>query len=72
MLSAGDQDEVELTSSPGTLDCVYSFRYKAPTMLSAGDQNEVELELEHNQFHLILVTIRQHRRYIIPQAVNTV
>jgi len=25
-----------------------------------------------NQFHLILVTSRQHRRCIIPQAVNTV
>jgi len=30
-------------------------------MLPAGDQ-----------FHLILVTSRQHHRYIIPQAVNTV
>jgi len=25
-----------------------------------------------NQFHLILVTSGQHRRCIIPQAVNTV
>ena len=35
--------------------------------LPAGDQDEVEL-----QFHLILVTCRQHRRCFIPQAVNTV
>jgi len=42
--------------------------YTAPTMLPAGDKDEVELE----EFHLILVTSRQHRRCFIPQAVNTV
>jgi len=34
--------------------------------LPAGDQDEVELK-----FHFTLVTSRQHRRCIIPQAVNT-
>ena len=45
-------------------DCVYSLWYNAPTMLPAGKVDEVEL------FHLIQVTSRQHRRCIIPQAVN--
>ena len=36
-------------------------------MLPAGNLDEVELT-----FHLIQVTGRQHRRCIIPQAVNTV
>ena len=41
-------------------DCVYSL-YNAPTMLLTGNLDKVE------QF-----TGRQHRRCIIPQAVNTV
>jgi len=36
--------------------------YNAPTMLLVGNL----------EFHLIQVTTRQHRRFIIPQAVNTV
>jgi len=37
-------------------------------MLPAGDQDDVKIW----EFHFILVTSRQHRRCIIPQAVNTV
>ena len=47
------------------LDCVYSLWYNALAMLPAGDQDEVE-------FHLILVTSKQHRQCVIPQAVNIV
>jgi len=36
-------------------------------MLPAGDQDEVV-----NNFHLILVTSKQHRRCFIPQAVNSI
>ena len=49
-------------------DCVYSLWYNAQTILTAGSLGEVELE----QLHLIKVTGRQHRRCIVPQAVNTV
>ena len=46
--------------------CVYSLCFSAPTMLPAGNLDEVELN-----FHLIQFTGRQHRRCIMPQAVNT-
>ena len=51
-----------LVTSSGALDCVYSLWYNALKKLPVGDQDE---------FHLILITSRQHRRCIIPQAVNT-
>ena len=47
--------------SSGALDCVYNLWYTALTTLPASDQDEVDL-----------VTSRQHRRWIITQAVNTV
>ena len=50
--------------SSGALDCVYSLWYNATTMLPAGNLVEIE--------HLIQDNGRQHRRCIIPQAVNTV
>ena len=48
-------------------DCVYSLWYNAPMMLPAGNLDEME-----HQFYHMQVTGRQHRRCIIPQAVNTV
>jgi len=42
------------------------YLVKAPTILPAGVQDKVE------QFHLFMATSRQHRRCIIPQAVNIV
>jgi hypothetical protein len=54
-------------SSSGTLDCVYSLWYNAPTMLPAGS-----LEAEGLQLLRFQASGRQHRGCIIQQAVNTV
>jgi len=56
MLPAGDS-----YLSSGALDCLYSLWYKAPAMLPAGDK-----------YDLTVVTSKQHRQCITPQAVNTI
>ena len=49
--------------SSAALGCVYSLWYKAPTMLPAGGPVD--------QFHLILVTSRQHRQCFIPRCKHS-